>query len=464
MMSDDLFQAPFAEVRQTDVLVVGGGPGGIGAAVAAARLGADVTLVEQYGVLGGMGSVGLVGPFMTSYSADGQVQLIRGVFEELVQRMVAQGGAIHPGLVEGGSSHSSFITHGHAHVTPFDPEALKYVAAEMCVESGVHLLLHSFLVDSRQADGRVTGAVIANKSGLLRIDAQVTVDASGDGDVAYRAGAEMARGRASDGLMQPMTMFFRVGSVDSDKVRQWVRDHPDEKFLFSTLVEKAREAGDFTIAREKVGIYETHRPGEWRVNTSRIQQLDGTSADDLTRGEVEGRRQVLQLMRFFHTYLPGFEQASLIDTATQVGVRETRRIVGEYTLTAEDLLESREFPDTIALCAYPIDLHSPDGKGGVMGGRPKGNWYEIPYRILVPAKLDGLLAAGRCVSATHEAAGAIRVQPPGYAMGEAAGTAAALACRLGVAPRAVPVGQLQAQLVKQGAWLGPRFVEARPLS
>ncbi|HEY8744323.1 MAG TPA: FAD-dependent oxidoreductase, partial [Chloroflexota bacterium] len=416
-MTSEHYTAPFTETRTTDVLVVGGGPGGIGAAVAAARNGADVTLVEQYGVLGGMGSVGLVGPFMTSYSADGSTQLIRGVFEELVQRMVALGGAIHPGLVEGGTSHSSFITHGHAHVTPFDPEALKYAAAELCLEAGVHLLLHTFLIDACHADGRVTGAVVANKSGLLRLDAQVVVDASGDGDIAHRAGAEMVRGRASDGLMQPMTMFFRVGNVDSAKVRQWVRDHPEEQYLFSSLVERARAAGDFTIAREKVGIYETHRPGEWRVNTSRIQQLDGTSVDDLTKGEVEGRRQVFQLMRFFHQYLPGFEQASLIDTATQVGVRETRRIVGEYTLTAEDLIESREFPDTIALCAYPIDIHSPDGKGGVMGAQPKGNWYEIPYRILVPVKLDGLLAAGRCVSATHEAAGAIRVQPPGYAMG-----------------------------------------------
>ncbi len=444
-------------VRTTDVLVAGGGPAGIGAAVAAARLGADVTLVEQYGVLGGMGSVGLVGPFMTSFSADGSTQLIRGIFDELVRKMVALGGALHPKDVRGGTSHSSFITHGHDHVTPFDAEALKFAAAELCVEAGVHLQFHSFLVDSLVEHQRVSGVVVASKSGLGKIEAKLVIDASGDGDVAARAGAEMVKGRGSDGLMQPMTMFFRVGNVDSEKVRQWVRDHPDEKFLFSTLVEKAREAGDFSIAREKVGIYETHRPGEWRVNTSRIQKLDGTSVDDLTRGEIEGRRQVFALMRFFHAYLPGFENAMLIDTATQIGVRETRRIVGEYTLTAEDLLKSREFPDTIALCAYPIDLHSPDGKSGVMGGRPKGDWYEIPYRILVPKTLDGLLAAGRCVSATHEAAGAIRIQPPGYAMGEAAGTAAALVLRAGVQPRAVSVPALQRQLMRQGAWLGPRY-------
>ncbi len=452
------YNTSFSHTLESDITVVGGGPGGIGAAIAAARMGASVILIEQYGALGGMGSIGLVGPFMTSFSADGEVQVIRGIFDELVRRMASFGGAIHPAYVAAGTAHSSFITHGHSHVTPFDAEALKLVAAEMCLEAGVKLLLHSFLIDSCvNADNRVWGIIVANKSGLQRIDAKVVIDATGDGDVAFRGGAEMMRGRPSDGLMQPMTLFFRVGNVDTAKVQQWVHNHPEERYLFSSLIEQARAVGDFTIPREKVGIYETPRPGEYRVNTTRIQHVDGTNIEDITKAEIEGRRQVFELMRFFHSYLPGFENAILIDTATQVGVRETRRIVGEYILTAEDLLESREFPDTIALCAYPIDIHSPDGRGGVMGGTPKGNWYEIPYRILIPQRLDGLLVAGRCVSATHEAAGAIRVQPPAYAMGQAAGTAAALAVHLNCSPRAVPVDQLQHALIQAGAYLGPRY-------
>ncbi len=440
---------------EADVLVVGGGPAGIGAAVASGRNGAKTVLVERFGFLGGNATAALVGPFMTSYSLDGKIQLIKGVFEELVERAEALGGAIHPSKVEGGTEFAGFITYGHHRVTPFDPEAVKLVAAEMCLEAGVELRLHTFMVDTLVEEGAVAGVIVASKSGLEAIRAKVTVDCSADADIAARAGAPFHQGRESDGLTQPMTLFFRVANVDDERVKAWRAAHPDERRMFASIVKEARERGEFPIPREGIGVYRTPQPGIWRVNTTRVQRLDGTNVQDLTKAEIEGRRQVMFLMQFFRERCPGFERCTLLDTAATIGVRETRRIVGEYTLTAEDLAAGREFDDVIALCGYPIDLHSPDGSGGGATGELEvANVYQIPYRSLVPVKAENLLVAGRCVSATHEALGAIRVMPPAFAMGQAAGTAAALAVAEGVSPRNVPVPWLQETLVKNGAYLG----------
>lgn len=446
-------EIPVAHV--CDVLVVGGGPAGIAASIAAARNGARTLLVEQYGALGGMGTVGLVGPFMTSFSADGKHQVIAGIFDELVRRMVALGGALHPSQVQPGSSHSGFIVRHHGNVTPFDPETLKYVAAEMVLEAGVELLLHTFAFDvltEKAARGvAVAGVVTASKSGARALRAKVVIDCTGDADVATLAGAPTDSGRPKDGKMQPMTLFFRVANVDGEQVRRYVRQHPKEKSPFESIVAQGRAAGEWPdIPRERVGIYESSTPGEWRVNTSRLLDLDGTKAEDLTRGEVEGRRQVHALMSFLRRRVPGFAEARLVDTAAQVGVRETRRIVGDYVLTVEDICAGRRFPDTIALCAYGVDVHNPEGPGqGRREDYETANVYEIPYRCLLPRGVEQLLVAGRCVSATHEAAGAIRVMPPCYATGQAAGTAAALAVRAGQPPRNVDVGELRRLLAEQ---------------
>jgi len=440
---------------ETDVLVVGGGPAGIAAAVASGRTGAKTVLVERFGFLGGNATAGLVGPFMTSYSQDGKVQLIKGVFEQLVERAEALGGAIHPRSVEGGSEYAGFITYGHHRVTPFDPEAVKLVAAEMCLEVGVELRLHTFVVDTLVEDGAVTGVIVASKSGLEAIRAKVTVDCSADADIAARAGVPFHQGRESDGLTQPMTLFFRVANVDDEKVIAYVNEM-NEYRPYTSIVKAAHERGDFPIPREAIGVYRTPQAGIWRVNTTRLHQLDGTNVKDLTTAEIEGRRQVMFLVKFFREYCPGFENATLLDTAAMIGVRETRRIQGEYTLTADDLASGREFDDVIALCGYPIDIHSPTGSGGSMNKEAFecANVYQIPYGCLVPLNANRLLVAGRCVSASHEALGAIRVMPPAFAMGQAAGTAAALAVAEGVEPRNVPVAWLQETMVRQGAYLG----------
>ncbi|MBN1400068.1 MAG: FAD-dependent oxidoreductase, partial [Anaerolineae bacterium] len=396
------FRREIPIVEQVDVLVIGGGPAGIGAAVAAARGGARTALVEQYGFLGGAATAAGVGPFMTSFSADGQHQITGGVFDELVRRMEALGGAIHPAKVRGGSPESGFYVWGHDHVTPFDGETLKLAAAELALESGVTLWLHTRFIAPLMEGSWIRGAVVHNKSGLQAIAARITIDCSADADVAHLAGAPTLKGRPEDGLTQPMTMFFRVGNVDDAVVAAYAAAHPEEEGrLFHSIVERAKAAGAFRIARDKVGLYRSTQPGVWRVNTSRMQRLDGTDGEDLTQAEIIGRRQVAELMRFFHESLPGFERATLLEVAVQVGVRETRRIIGDYVLAMDDLHSGRHFEDVIALGSFPVDLHPETGDGGgtatgLERGLTTAPIYEIPYRALIPQNVEQLLVAGRC--------------------------------------------------------------------
>jgi hypothetical protein len=472
-------------IEDADVLVIGGGSAGIAAATAAARNGARTTLVEKYGFLGGTSTAGMVGPFMTAYSADGTEPVIGGIFQELVDRMVALGGAIDPSQTKAGEKWAAFIKLGHANVTPFHPDALKVAAMEMVTEAGVKLRLHTAFVDAlREEEGggkrgkeeessrftfhvsRITGVVVLTKSGLGVITAKVVIDCSADADVSAKADVPLTKGRESDGKMMPATMFFRIGNVDDEKVEAWVREHerihPGER-LYECVVREAREKGEFPIPREWINIYREPEPGVWRVNCTRLLDVDGTNPDDLTRAEVEGRRQVMALFQFMRERCAGLENIRLLDIASQIGIRETRRIVGEYVLTAEDVLQGRRFDDAIARCSYPIDIHDPQGTRGKligMGGEDKPHhtvtrdappYYEIPYRCLVPLKVDNLLVAGRCLSATHEAAASARVIPPVYAMGQAAGTAAAMCAKENIAPRQIDGRWLREVLREQGA-------------
>lgn len=446
----------------TDVCVIGGGPAGVCAAVAAAYAGVQVLLVEQAGCAGGMATTGLVGPFMTCYDAPGEEMIVRGLFREIVERLVERGGAIHPAHVRLGTPYTSWITTGHDHVTPFDPEILKKLLDDMLVDSGARVLYHTSFLQPVMDGNVIRGAVLHSKSGFSEVRCKVLIDCTGDGDVAFRAGVPCEKGNPATGASQPATLFFRIGNVDSAALEADVEAnlhtfHRENGVNYRSLhwrVSQARAAGDWTMDRVSVGVYKDVQEDEWHINTSRIMGIDATDAESLTAGEIEGRRQVEELMAFFRKYVPGCENVRLLSTASTLGIRESRHICGEYQLTLDDIVQGRVSGDAILLCSNSVDIH---GRFGPASNQyltiENGKYYGVPYRCLVPKKVDGLLVAGRSVSATSEAAGAVRVMPPCMAMGQAAGIAAAMAAAQGVQPRQIDTDRLQEALRQAGAWL-----------
>lgn len=455
-------------VEETDVLVIGGGPAGLASAIASARRGAKTTLVENSGSLGGMATIGLVGPFMTCYSLDGKDQIVKGIFDEVVRRMVEKGGAIHPSHIPAASPYSSFILRGHDHVTPFEPDVLKMVAFEMCKEAGVKLKLYTRFLDTTTSFNekiQIKEAVVANKSGIQALRAKRFIDCTGDGDVAASCGVPMEKGRPEDKKMQPCTLFFRIGNVDSSKLISFVRENytlTDRRF--EQLLNKAREEMGYSIPQSGVGLYQTIKWDVWEVNHTRIQDIDGTNNDDLTRAHIEGQRQVFEALELLRKYIPGCENVELIAVAEQIGLRETRRIQGEYVLTVDDVINCTPFDDCVVACGFFVDIHPPVGLGRNRKPYdfPKGHHYEIPYRCLLPLKVENLLVAGRCVSATHEALGAIREMPFCFGMGEAAGAAAALSLKGEVLPSKLDYKLLQENMVENGAYI-PSMSESASL-
>jgi hypothetical protein len=300
----------------------------------------------------------------------------------------------------------------------------------------------------------VEGAVFETKSGPVAVRSKVLVDCTGDGDLASRSGATCEVGRAEDGLVQPVTLMFRMVGFDREAFANYVGAHPDQwrgcHGLWN-LLEEARKSGELQMSREDILFFATPREGEVSVNSTRVVRILGTDVWDLSRAERESHYQARQIADFLHRRVPGFERAYIAQTGVQVGVRETRRILGEYRLTAEDVLEARKFDDVIARGTYPIDIHNPQGEGTVLKRLPPGEAYDIPLRCLVPKDIEGLLVAGRCISGTHEAHSSYRAMPIAMATGQAAGVCAALSALRGIHPRGMPARNVQAELARQGA-------------
>ncbi len=442
-------------MRDYDVLVVGGGNAGCAAALAAARNGARVLLVERYGFLGGTATASMVGPWMTFHSGDDRI--VGGIAQEMVERLVARGGS--PGHLHDASDYVPTIT-------PFDPEIHKALLFEMMGESGVGLLLHAWFLDATVADGHVTASRFATVGGIVEVSARRTIDATADAYVAASAGVPTQQGDER-GRVQPASLMFRLSHVDLAALSTYVRQRPDQmRSSLKThertpesltavaglyeLWDAARARGAVNVPRELVSFFATPYADEVTVNMSRVVGVDPLDPDDLTRAEVEARAQVMQLLEFFRRDVPGFARARIAATATQIGVRESRRIVGEYTLTADDVLAARAFDDAVARSAYPIDIHNPSGSGTSTRRLPPGRSYEIPYRCLVPLLVDDLLVAGRCISTTHEALASTRLTPTVMTLGQAAGTAAALSLRERVTPRALDPHLLRERLIRDG--------------
>jgi hypothetical protein len=446
-----------------DVLVIGGGPAGLCAAAAAARMGVKTLLVEKAGYAGGMATQGLVNPFMTCYNKSADTIIIRGLFEEIVERLVKKGGAIHPSLVNAPSAFTSWISKGHTHVTPFDAEILKLTADEILNESGAEVLYHTDFIKVLKTDKRIEGAVLHSKNGFVGVRARILIDCTGDGDAAADAGAAFELGDETNKLIQPASMFFRIGNVDSDKLEADIEANKDNFYRrdginyrsFHWRVSEARAAGDWKLDRVSIGLFRGVEPDQWSVNTSRIMGVDGTKAESLSRAEIEGRRQADEIFTFIKKYLPGCEKAVLLSTASAVGIRETRHIRGDYLLSSDDLLHCRVPEDAILLAANSIDVH---GRFGPLSNEyveiEEGEYYGIPYRSLLPQGLENILVAGRCISADSEAAGAIRLMPVCMGTGQAAGTAAALAVKNNCPGlRDLGANDLRQELKNQGVFL-----------
>ena len=444
-----------------DVLIAGAGPAGVCDAIAAARRGVRVILAEQGGFCGGMATRGLVGPFMTCYDAKGENMIIRGLFEEIVVRMVEKGFAIHPSEVRTGTAFTSWIKVGHDHVTPFEAEGLKLVLDEMLTEAGVTMLYHTSFTEPVLSENRIVGGIFHSKSGFERIDCKVFIDCTGDGDVAARAGVEFEMGNEELGIIQPATMFFHICNVDTDAVEADIQANLDNFYRkdgvnYRSLhwrVSEAREAGDWTLDRVSIGLFRMPQKDEWCINTSRIMKIDSTDNRSLTYAEIEGRKQADEIMRFFRKYVPGCENAKLKSTASHVGIRESRHIKGDYRLTAEDLLSATVPSDSILIAANSVDVHGRFGPKSNEYIPIDGDYYGVPYRCLLPKGVEQLLVAGRCLSADSTAAGAVRVMPPCMAMGQAAGTAAALAVKNNVTVRECNITELREALISDGVCL-----------
>ena len=417
-----------------------------------------MVLAERYGFLGGNATAALVMPLMSFHTAQPTKErkgattllptdhgpgepIIAGALRQLLERLVKAGGAIAPSLDTG-------------YVVPFDPEWFKLIALELLDEAGVHFVFHAFASGVIGAS-RVEGVVLETKSGPLAVRAGVTVDCTGDGDVAVQAGAPSEVGRA-DGLVQPMTLMFRVVEFHRQAFETYVREHPKQwrgVHGLWDLVREATQAGELRLPREDILFFATPHEEEVSVNSTRVTRVLGVDVWDLSYAECASRKQMRQIAEFLRRYVPGFEKAYVAQSGVQVGVRETRRVLGDYQLNADDVLSARKFDDAIARGAYPIDIHNPAGSGTILKRLPPGEAYDIPLRSLLPRNTDGLIVAGRCLSGTHEAHSSYRVMPIVMATGQAAGVCAALAARRGVMPRDIPVRAVQTELWRQGASL-----------
>ena len=439
-----------------DVVVVGGGPAGIMAATAAARAGCSTLLLERYGFLGGAGTAGGLSTFCglhaRTYGQD--VRVIRGQADELLDRLVKLDGLNSPHLT---------IADGIA-AQAFDISAYKIAADELVTGAGARILFHAMAVGAvLTADGSIDAVLIESKSGRQAVRGRFFIDASGDGDLANWAGVPWEKAPSINGLMYP-SLMFRINGVDIG------RAGPAPWRTVERLMEEAEAAGTHTFPRKKPIVRPQRNPLEWRANLTQLRNpdggaIDGTSVDELTLGELTGRQQALDAFTFIRDRTPGFEDSYIVDIAPQIGIRETRRIIGPYQLTEDDVLDCADFDDTIGVNGWPVEAHVA-GSVEFRWQRKERGFNQLPFRIILPAaRGDGKRAAnlyvtGRCASMTHGAHAAARVTGPCFVMGEAAGTAASMALSAGVAGGAIEVPELQRRLEDQGAYLGRTTPEA----
>ncbi|WP_270934860.1 FAD-dependent oxidoreductase [Falsiroseomonas oryzae] len=454
-----------------DVVVAGAGMSGVVAAIAAARGGARVLLTDRLPFLGGNMTAGLLGNFLTFHNMKGE-QITAGIAQEIVDHCIERGGAFreHRGHLPN--------AYGNAYsVTPVDPEVLKLVTQLLCVEAGVALLLNTYIAGTLTEGRRITGIRVVNKSGEQTMRAKVFVDATGDADLVAGAGGRFLMGDER-GRVMSISLFSRLGNVNLDKHLAYVKENPDEFMLGEdpyigktkaeiaaglkhwidyplvtghySAVKRAQARGEFHPNRQRVVFQVTTIPGVVVLNATSLLGYNPTDGESMTRAALEGREQIFKVADFFRRYVPGFEDSFILDSASALGVRESRRIAGVRTLTDADCVAGKKNDDDIALGAYCLDVHQ--GTGIIEHKHVRdGEAYGIPYGTLIPETVDGVIVAGRSLSSERFANGSARCQAPIMGMGQAAGMAAALCAEHGFQPRDVPVGQLRGMLRQAGA-------------
>jgi hypothetical protein len=394
--------------HDVDIFIAGGGPGGIGAAVAAGRKGKKVLLAEHYGFLGGMATAGEVNPFMPNHHEGDSLD--KGIFEEWLARIKEY----NPG--------------GNGRI--FDPNAARLAAEDLCIEAGVQLLYHHRVVAVSRTGSKIEHVILHSKSGMTAVKAKVFIDSTGDGDMAQLAGAEFEMGGFDTPHVQPMTLCFKL-KLNIAETGLDYRDAVDavakERGLIQESFKKAQENGETSNPRENVLTFATHYKDVVHFNTTRVIKKSSVNGSELSDAEVEARKQMRELITILRRDVPCFQKATIHSVAPQIGIRESRRVVGHYMLTQEDHARFATFPDAVARVTYPIDIHNPNGTGTEIRFLPKGTWYEIPYRCIVAKGIENLLMGSRCISVDHGVHSSVRVMPPVCSIGQAAGTAAALA-------------------------------------
>jgi hypothetical protein len=425
-----------------EVVVVGGGPAGIAAAVAAGRAGRSTLLVERYGFLGGAGTAAGLSTFCGLHAnVHGEHRrVIRGVCDDVIERLERRKALREPHL----------SVQKRIQAQAYDISAYKIVADELVLEAKAKLLFHAFAVGAvKSADDAIEAVIVETKSGRRAVRGRMFIDCSGDGDLAAWAGAPYEVGDGKGNMLYPSTMY-RISGVDPSRAGEaWDR--------IPQLMEDAERKGR-RFPRRKPIVRPQPNPIEWRANLTQIRNPDGSAvsgidADQLTYGEIEGRRQCWDTFEFIRGATPGFEQAYIVEIAPQIGIRETRRVRGEYMLSEDDVLDCADFADAVGVNGWPVEAHVA-GDVQFVFARKKRGFNQLPYRMIVPQKIDNLFVAGRCASMTHGGQSAARVSGPCFVMGQAAGTAAHLALQSGIAPRRLDVGKLQERLERDGAYLG----------
>lgn len=427
------FSRPVRDLWTTDVLVVGSGSAGATAAIAAAQHGASVALVERYGFMGGT-STQVLDTFYGFYTpGEPPRKVVGGIPDQVVEKLMDHKAAlIRPN------------TYGAGNGITYDPEILKIVWEQLAKAAGVQLLYHTLVCDVEKEGDRVTGVLGINKSGPIRINAKIIIDASGDADVAAAAGVPFEG--FNDGPIQSLTTTFRMINVDTEAARTVKKDQLHQ------LMQDAIATHLFDLPRKEGSVHITPFEGVMATNMTRVADIDPTDTVALTQAEIEGRHQALEYANFLIDRVPGYKHAVLSDLSTQIGVRESRRIHGAYRLTKADVLAATSFEDAIAQCGAPIEDHHSGGDTH-WEYLPEGETYDIPFRCLLPQNIEGLLVAGRCLSAEHDAHASVRSMGQCMAMGQAVGVAASLSAKTGKLPREIVITELQTSLRKLGAIL-----------